>query len=83
MEVIKDLLNSKKFVASLIGLITAVAVKMGVPETEISELVAIVSPMLVYAGAQGFADIGKEKAKVEAVFPRVTRNEVVNVTNER
>jgi hypothetical protein len=65
MKVLSELLQSKKFVASLIGLVTAVAVKLGVPETEVEELVAIVSPMLVYAGAQGFADLGKERVREE------------------
>jgi hypothetical protein len=64
MKVLRELLNSKKFVASLIGLVTAVAVKLGAPETAVEELVAIVSPMLVYAGAQGFADLGKERERL-------------------
>jgi len=63
MQVIKDLFGSKKFVASLIGLATAVAMRLGVPETSITELIAIISPILTYIGAQGFADMGKEKVK--------------------
>jgi hypothetical protein len=66
MQLIKELLTSKKFVTSLLGVITAVAVKLGAPETQVEELVALVSPFLVYVGAQGFADMGKEKAKLES-----------------
>lgn len=65
LQVLKDLLNSKKFVASLIGVGVAVGVRVGVPEARIEEIVAILAPILTYIGAQGFADLGKEKAKVE------------------
>jgi adenylosuccinate synthase len=65
MQLIRELLSSKKFVTSLLGVVTAVAVKLGLPEAKLEELVAIVSPFLVYVGAQGFADMGKERAKVE------------------
>jgi hypothetical protein len=75
---IKELFASKKFVSALISLVTMVAIKLGVPETDITELVTIVSPMLAYIGAQGFADLGKERAKVDAAAPpkvQVIRNE--------
>jgi hypothetical protein len=65
MSIIRDLFDSKKFVAALIAVATAVAVKLGVPEAQVSELLAVVSPLLVYVGAQGFADIGKERAYAE------------------
>jgi len=65
MQVIKDLFASKKFVASLVGLVSAVAFRLGVPETELTELLAVISPILVYIGAQGFADQGKEAVKIE------------------
>ena len=65
MQVIKDLFASKKFVASLVGLVSAVAIRLGVPETDLTELLAVISPILVYIGAQGFADKGKEAVKIE------------------
>lgn len=65
MTIIKELLNSKKFVVSLVGVITAVAVKLGAPETSVEEILTMLSPFMVYVGAQGFADYGKEKAKIE------------------
>lgn len=61
----KDLLASKKFRASLIALVGMIAVKLGVPETTVSELTLLVSPLLAYIVGQGVADIGKEAAKVE------------------
>ena len=60
MQVIRDLFNSKKFVVSLVGAATMVAVKLGAPETNIEELLTVVAPFLAYIGAQGFADWGKE-----------------------
>lgn len=65
MQLIRELLTSKKFVTSLLGVITAVAVKFGAPEAKVEELLVLVSPFLAYVGAQGLADMGKEKAKVE------------------
>jgi hypothetical protein len=66
MKLIRELLSSKKFVTSLLAVVAAVCVKLGAPEAKVDELVAIVSPFLVYIGAQGLADAGKEKAKVES-----------------
>ena len=65
MQVIKDLLNSKKFVGALITMVSAIVVKLGIPEASLQEIVALISPMLTYIGAQGFADYGKAKALVE------------------
>lgn len=64
MKLIKELLSSKKFVSALLGMATVIGVKLGVTETTITELIAIISPILVYIGAQGFADYGKEAEKV-------------------
>lgn len=69
MKLIRELLASKKFVTSLLGCVIAVMVKAGIPATSVDELLAIVSPFLAYVGAQGLADMGKEKAKAEAVKP--------------
>jgi len=65
----KELLNSKKFVVALVAVVTAVLVRLGVPEVEVEELIAIVSPFLTYIGAQGFADLGKSKAQIEEGAP--------------
>jgi hypothetical protein len=62
-QVIVALLSSKKFITSLMGVATAIGVQIGIPEVEIEELMAILSPLLVYIGAQGFADMGRAKAE--------------------
>lgn len=67
MNVLKDLFNSKKFVAALLAVVTAVAVRLGAPEVQIEELIAIVSPFLTFIGAQGFADRGKSAALIEKI----------------
>jgi len=60
-QVIVALLSSKKFITSLMGVATAIGVQIGIPEVKIEELMAILSPLLVYIGAQGFADMGKNQ----------------------
>lgn len=66
MSILSELLGSKKFVGALLTMGAAIAVRWGVPEVEIEELLALVSPMLAYIGAQGIADHGKSKAQVES-----------------
>lgn len=73
MRVIKDLLRSKKFVGAMITMVTAIAIRLGMPETTVSEILALVSPMLAYIGAQGFADIGKESAVVSEAIRRINK----------
>lgn len=64
--IFKDLLLSKKFIVALltiIGGVTAYA-KWNIDPMSILPLLA---PGLVYIGAQGWADAGKEKAKIDSV----------------
>lgn len=63
--IVWELLSSKKFVASLLGLAVAVAVKLGVPEARAGEIAELLSPLIAYIVAQGVADHGKEKAIAE------------------
>lgn len=70
MNVIRNLLDSKKFIASLLGVVTSIAVQLGIPEVQVEEIMAILSPLLVYIGAQGFADRGKAVAQIEAGGPQ-------------
>jgi hypothetical protein len=54
------LLKSKKFISALLAAIIAfIAEMMGVPHDQVLLMVA---PFLAYIGAQGLADLGKEKA---------------------
>jgi hypothetical protein len=64
MNLIKSLLRSKKFIASLIGLAAGIAAHFGWQLDEAS-IMTMLSPILAYIVGQGMADLGKEKAKVE------------------
>ena len=66
----KDLLRSKKFRVALLALVGGIAVKLGMPETTVEELIALVSPLLAYIVGQGIADVGKPAAN-EGVGPLV------------
>jgi len=65
MEVqIPYLLRSKKFVASIAAaLISFFAMRDGMT---VDQIALIVGPLIAYVGAQGLADIGKERVKVES-----------------
>ena len=69
MTVLKKLLSSRKFVVMLVGMIAAVSARLGLPE-EAADQVAMTIVVLAgsYVGAQGMADLGKEReaVKVEA-----------------
>ena len=73
MNILRELLDSKKFVAALLGVITAVAIQLGIPETTVTEMAAILSPLLAYIGAQGFADLGKERELVKETVARMNQ----------
>jgi hypothetical protein len=59
-----SILKSKKFQASVVGLIVALTGKIGLDLDE-AALLTILSPILAYIAGQGLADIGKERAKIE------------------
>lgn len=60
-----DLLKSKKFQALLVGLIVLLLQQWipGINETQATEVVALI---VAYIIGQGLADLGKEKALVDA-----------------
>ncbi len=64
-----DILKSKKFQASLVGLLVAIVGKWGWNLDE-TALLTILSPILTYIAGQAVADVGKEKAKAEAATRR-------------
>ena len=67
MEVIKGLLKSKKFVASAAGMFISIAVTLGLDPAAAEAIVAVVVKCtLGFVVGQGVADLGKEKAKIEA-----------------
>ena len=63
-----DILKSKKFQAALVSLVVVIAGKAGFNLDE-AALLTIISPFLTYIAGQAVADVGKEKAKVEAKNP--------------
>jgi len=69
-----DLLKSKKFQALLVGLIVLLLQQWipGVNETQATEVVALI---VAYIIGQGLADLGKEKALVDAAA-RVNLTEI-------
>lgn len=64
MKVLKDLFGSKKFLAALAGVLVAIlndVTGRPVSEESVYTCLAIIG---TYIGAQGLADMGKEKEKI-------------------
>jgi hypothetical protein len=60
---IPSILSSKKFWAALVATgVSFFAMRDGM---SMQQIAAITGPLYMYIGAQGLADIGKERAKVE------------------
>lgn len=58
-----DLLSSKKFLAAVAAAVLAlIGFYLGMSTEQIA---IITGPLMVYVGAQGLADFGKEKAKAQ------------------
>ena len=65
MDLIRNLLNSKKFVASLGGVVFVLlneATALGFDEPTVQRVITLLA---AYVVAQGAADVGKERARVE------------------
>ena len=65
MQMIKELLASKKAAAMVVGFIVTVLSIVGLDLDPLA-VTQVVSPILAYIVAQGFADSGKEAAKIHA-----------------
>lgn len=65
-SVIKEAATSKKFIVTVAGVIAAAAMKINL-ELSTEAVATILSPIVAYIIGQGWADSGKEVAKVEAV----------------
>lgn len=62
----KQLLESKKFLASVLAsLIAFLCLRFGLSQADTA---FVVGPLIAFIGAQAFADIGKSRAELEAVF---------------
>lgn len=76
-----ELLDSKKFMASLAGMISVILVTLAghfhlgldpsVSDTLATKMLGFVA---IYVGAQGVADHGKERAKIEVIDPAQERS---------
>lgn len=64
MNVIKGLLGSKKVWMSIVGVIVAIAGKQGL-DLDVTEVMAVIAPIMAYIVGQGIADVGKEKEKIK------------------
>lgn len=66
IDTIKALLTSKKFIATMVGVVAVLVSKIGwdVPEETLWQVVALIAS---FTGSQGLADWAKEKAIVEKV----------------
>ena len=60
----KELFTSKKFITALIGGLAAFISAMF--DVDSDKIMAILTPFVTYIAAQGIADHGKSKAKIEA-----------------
>lgn len=64
--VIREAATSKKFIVTLAGVISGALLKIGL-DLPTEDVAVILSPLVAYIVGQGFADRGKEAAKVTAV----------------
>lgn len=62
--IVKDLFLSKKFLVALFTATGAVTAHFGL-NLDPMTILTVMTPFLIYLGAQGWADSGKEKAKIE------------------
>lgn len=68
-----ELLQSKKFIASILASILAFAgIMYGF---DASQIALVVGPLAIYTGSQGLSDFGKEKAIAEKVFHDIVFDE--------
>ena len=65
-KLILSLLTSKKVMVSILGVVAAILVKLGLPETTAGELAVLITPFVGYAIAQGIGGDRKD-AQREAI----------------
>ncbi len=64
-KAIKGIASSKKALVAALSAVVWIAGRFGL-ELDAAELLPAVAPLWAYVIGQGVADIGKEKAKIEA-----------------
>lgn len=70
-QAVKDLIVSKKFVATLVGVIVTLAARAGLALDE-TTVGMIVTLFVAYIAGQSIADIGKPKAQIETNVTKTT-----------
>ena len=58
MNPLVGMLTSKKFIGGVAGTLVAFGTRVGL-DLPIEDVILIISPLMIWIGAQGFADIGK------------------------
>jgi hypothetical protein len=72
---IREAGTSKKFIVTIAGTITAAFLKIGL-DIPVEDVAAILAPVIAYLFAQGWADRGKEAAKVQGTVAIATSEHV-------
>ena len=66
LNTLREMFTSKKFVASVAGVIVGGAARIGL-ELPVEDVATILSPIIAFILSQGWADSGKEAAKLNKV----------------
>lgn len=64
MDMLRELLSSKKLIVALIGVIVALASRVGL-DLSTEDVALVVSPIVAFILGQGIADHGKSAAKLK------------------
>ena len=64
VDTLQEMFTSKKFIMAVAGTVTAAALRIGL-ELPTEEVAAIIAPIVAYILGQGWADTGKEAAKLK------------------
>jgi hypothetical protein len=64
LDVLKEMLTSKKFLAAVAGVLVAAAARIGL-DLPVEDVAAVLAPIIAYIVGQGWADAGKEAIKME------------------
>ena len=70
-QLIYDLLHSKKFNVAMLGAITALLLKLGVPSVNAGELAVLIAPFVSYVIAQGNGGDRKDAQREAIVASRI------------
>ena len=78
---LRDLLTSKKFIATIAGVVTAAAARKGLNMSE-ADTAMVLGMFATYVAAQGAADHGKERAKIMAAGVQLAEKHAAPVVDK-